>query len=72
MRNPNFREEPRFEKAAVLPMTNRENILDWLQSKGRVVARQTIEVAPQLDEAEDEYNLMDEEDTEDIIDVDEE
>jgi Protein of unknown function (DUF3134) len=70
MRNPNLREEPRFEKAAVLPLTEREGILEWLQSKGRVVARQNVEV-PQLDEGEDEYGLLDEEDAEDVVDVDE-
>jgi Protein of unknown function (DUF3134) len=70
MRNPNLREEPRFEKAAVLPLTDHEGILDWLQSKGRVVARQHIEVA--TPEVEDDYELLEEEDTEDILDVDEE
>ncbi|WP_287128219.1 DUF3134 family protein [Candidatus Cyanaurora vandensis] len=68
MRNPTLREEPRYEKAAILPMAQRESILEWLQSKGRVVARQNIEM-PVLDEEEIE-ELFDEE-TEDTVDVDE-
>lgn len=68
MRNPTLREEPRHEKAAILPMTQREGILEWLQGKGRVVARQNIEV-PLVDEEEIE-ELFDEE-SDDVLDVDE-
>ncbi len=68
MRNPTLREESRYDKAAILPITNRENILDWLQSKGRVVARQHIETPLVDDEEIDE--LFDDE-AEDTVDLDE-
>jgi hypothetical protein len=61
MRNPMLREEPRFEKAPVLPPNNREGILDWLQRTGRIVARQTT-VASSEDEEEDIDDLFDEDD----------
>jgi hypothetical protein len=70
MRNPTLREEPRFEKAAVLPMTQREGILEWLQSKGRVVARQQVE-AVNTDDEEEIEELFDE-DADDVLDVEEE
>ncbi|WP_218081525.1 DUF3134 family protein [Anthocerotibacter panamensis] len=69
MRNPTLREEPRYEKAAILPTTHRESILEWLQSKGRVVARQSVETSL-LDDEEEIEELFDE-DADDVIDVDE-
>ncbi len=70
MRNPMLREEPRYEKAQVLPLTNQENILQWLQSKGRVVARQTIET-PVVEEEEEEIEDLMDDDGEDLFDADE-
>jgi len=70
MRNPTLREEPRFEKAAVLPMTQREGILEWLQSKGRVVARQQVEAV--ITDDEEEIEELFDEDADDVLDVEEE
>jgi len=70
MRNPTLREEPRYEKAAVLPMTQREGILEWLQSKGRVVARQQVEAI--ITDDEEEIEELFDEDADDVLDVEEE
>jgi hypothetical protein len=70
MRNPMLREEPRFEKAPVLPSNNREGILEWLQRSGKIVARQTT-VASSEDEEEDIDDLFDDDDNEDAAVVEE-
>ena len=61
MRNPMLREEPRFEKAPVLPSNNREGILEWLQRSGKIVARQST-IASSEDEEEDIDDLFDDDD----------
>jgi hypothetical protein len=60
MRNPQLREEPRHQKAGVLPTTQRESILDWLQRNGKLLSRNTF----------DEESLNEDEDFEDLVDED--
>ncbi len=40
MYNPSLRQESRFEPAAVIPKPQELPILDWLESNGRLIARQ--------------------------------
>lgn len=65
MLNPSLRQEPRYEPAAVLPVTRNTSILDWLSATGRLVAR---------DKEKEEYistDLLDEEiDLSELMDVD--
>ena len=66
MRNPMLREEPRYEKAPVLPSNNREGILEWLQRSGKIVARQSTAVLSE-DEEEDIDDLFDDDDSDDAV-----
>lgn len=38
--NPSLREEPRNQRATVLPQKRDSSILDWLESSGRLLARE--------------------------------
>lgn len=62
MRHPQLREEPRHQKAVVLPSTQREGILDWLQRTGKLQSRPPAEEAA-LAEDEDFDELVDDDDT---------
>ena len=50
MLNPSLREEPREQRAAVIPARNESSLLDWLYSSGRMVARDTQETERQEEE----------------------
>jgi hypothetical protein len=52
--NPSLRQEPRSQRAAVIPMQQEASILDWLERSGRLLARDNAEF-DYLDE-EDEIN----------------
>lgn len=52
--NPSLRQESRNQRAAVIPMQNESSILDWLETSGRLLARDNAEY-DYLDE-EDEIN----------------
>ena len=52
MLNPSLREEPREQRAAVIPARNESSLLDWLYSSGRMVARDTQETERQEEEEE--------------------
>jgi hypothetical protein len=43
MINSPLREEPRNQRASVIPLKQESSILDWLQSSGRLVARNVLE-----------------------------
>ena len=55
MRNPALREEPRYQPAPVAPPTRQGTMLSWLESTGRLAAR---EVVP-IEYAEDPEDLND-------------
>ncbi|MBW4697264.1 MAG: DUF3134 domain-containing protein [Aphanocapsa lilacina HA4352-LM1] len=61
MRHPQLREEPRHQKAAVLPSTQRESILEWLRRSGKLQSRNVV----------DEEALAEDEDFDDLVDDDE-
>jgi phosphopantothenoylcysteine synthetase/decarboxylase len=50
--NPSLREEPRNQRAKVLPQKRDPSILDWLESNGRLLARDNADFDYQDDEEE--------------------
>ncbi|MEB3249610.1 MAG: DUF3134 domain-containing protein [Microcystaceae cyanobacterium] len=43
MYNPSLRQEPRYEPAAVLPITRETSLLDWLRTSNRLIFREKEE-----------------------------
>lgn len=68
--NTPLREEPREQRAAVIPARNESSLLDWLESSGRMIPRDVQD--PEYSEEEEEISgLIDVEDvTYDIDDDD--
>ena len=56
--NPSLREEPRSQRAAVIPVKQESSILDWLESSGRLLARDNQEVDYLDDDGEELNDLM--------------
>lgn len=61
MRNSALREEPRDQRAAVIPVKNESSLLDWLEASGRLIARDNQEPDYSNDE-EEIAGLMDPDD----------
>lgn len=57
MYNPSLREEPRDQLADVIPLKQESSILDWLETNGRLVAREGHE-DDYLDDEEEISELM--------------
>lgn len=60
MSNPSLREEPREQLADVIPVKQETSLLDWLETNGRLVAR----------DVEDDSYLEDEEEISELMGVD--
>lgn len=59
MHNPSLRTEPRSQKATVVPLRESASILDWLESSGRLISRDTQErEASSRDEEDEEINEL--------------
>ncbi|PSB18992.1 DUF3134 domain-containing protein [Phormidesmis priestleyi ULC007] len=54
--NPSLREEPRDQRAAVIPVQQESSILDWLEKSGRLLAREVQEVEVGAPEDVDDIN----------------
>ena len=54
--NPSLREEPRDQRAAVIPVQQESSILDWLEKSGRLLAREVQEVEAGTPEDVDDIN----------------
>jgi Protein of unknown function (DUF3134) len=71
MNNPSLREQPRHQRATVIPQRQESSILDWLEQTGRLVARE-----PQDDQYANEEEIPEllgvEDHTYDDIDDDDE
>ncbi len=52
MLNSSLREQPRAQRAAVIPLRNDTSLLDWLESSGRLIPRDTQEPEYDLEEEE--------------------
>lgn len=61
MLNSSLREEPRDQRAAVIPSKHESSLLDWLESSGRLIAR---------DQQDPEFTENNEEEISGLIDVD--
>ncbi|NES23903.1 MAG: DUF3134 domain-containing protein [Symploca sp. SIO3E6] len=60
MYNPSLREQPRDHQAEVIPLNQHTSLLNWLESQGRLLAR----------EPQDESLLDGEEEISELMDVD--
>jgi hypothetical protein len=78
MHNPALREEPRDRPAAPIPLQRDASILDWLESTGRLLARDSGESDYPEDEGEELNDLMagdegtydlDDDDDDDMLDL---
>jgi hypothetical protein len=78
MYNPSLRQEDRSQRAPIIPLQHESSILDWLESSGRLIARDVND--PDYLEDEEEiselmavddsaYDLDDDDD--DALDLDE-
>ncbi|HAX80884.1 MAG TPA: hypothetical protein DCY88_34875 [Cyanobacteria bacterium UBA11372] len=56
MYNPSLREQPLDQPAAVIPQKHESSILDWLESTGRLLARDESNPAAVYDEADEEIS----------------
>jgi hypothetical protein len=65
-----LREEPREQQAGVIPLKHESSLLDWLQSSGRLISRDTQETEFAREEEDDVAGLLDSEDVGDIYDDD--
>ncbi|BAZ48158.1 DUF3134 domain-containing protein [Nostoc sp. CENA67] len=54
MLNSPLREEPRNQRAAVIPLKQETSLLDWLQTTGRLIARDVHE--PDFSDEEEEIS----------------
>ncbi|MFB2896726.1 DUF3134 domain-containing protein [Aerosakkonemataceae cyanobacterium BLCC-F50] len=78
--NPSLREEPIDQPAAVIPTKHETSILDWLESTGRLLARDEVASQDYSEEGEDidgliavdEVGYDDDFDDDDIGELDEE
>ena len=60
MYNPSLREQPRDHQAEVIPLNQHTSLLNWLESQGRLLAR----------EPQDESLVDGEEEISELMDVD--
>lgn len=56
--NPSLHEQPIDEPATVIPVKQENSILDWLESSGRLLARDDHEADSYLDDEEEIDQLM--------------
>ncbi len=55
--NPSLRQESRDQRAAIIPVQQESSILDWLESSGRLLAREGGDL-DYLDDEEEINELM--------------
>ncbi|MFN6461324.1 MAG: DUF3134 domain-containing protein [Nostoc sp. DedVER02] len=56
MLNSPLREEPRNQRAHVIPLKPESSLLDWLENKGRIVTRDVQE--PDFQDGEEEIDSL--------------
>ncbi|MDJ0727203.1 MAG: DUF3134 domain-containing protein [Prochloraceae cyanobacterium] len=76
MENPALRQEPRYEPAVVIPIKQEYSLLEWLESKNRLIAREVIEKEAASNSEEEVSDLLmsddsyeEEEEEDDISDI---
>jgi Protein of unknown function (DUF3134) len=70
--NPSLREEPRGQRAAVIPVRQESSILDWLENTGRLLAREPSETVYPGDEEEINEFIAEDDNSFDLDDDDDE
>jgi hypothetical protein len=60
--NPSLRKEPRYEPAAVIPVTRHTSLLDWLYETNRIIPREKED--PQREPLNDDVEISE------LMDVD--
>ncbi|RUR86665.1 DUF3134 family protein [Chlorogloeopsis fritschii PCC 9212] len=55
---PVLHEEPRNQRAAVIPLKHEESFLEWLRNRGRLISRGTEEYYDYDDEEEEELSSI--------------
>ncbi len=72
--NPSLREEPRSQRAGVIPLKQEDSILDWLEATGRLLSRDDPEHNYQEDEEEISELIVDDgpydDDDDDLVEED--
>lgn len=80
MQNSPLREQPREQRASIIPLKHESSLLDWLQSSGRLITRDQQEpdfLAPEEDdvsgliESDDVGDFYEDDDDEIVIDDEE-
>lgn len=78
MRNPALHEQPRSQPATVIPVQRNASILDWLESTGRLLAREAGDIGFREEEEEinelmagDDNSFDLDDDDDDALDLDE-
>lgn len=59
MHNSPLREEPREQQARVIPLKQESSLIDWLQSNGRLIARDGVQEPDVVSEVEDGDSSLD-------------
>ena len=72
MHNSPLREEPREQRAAVIPPKNESSLLDWLYSSGRLISRDNQEAEYLVEEEDDVAGLLESDEVGDLYDDDDE
>jgi hypothetical protein len=65
MKNPALRKEKRYQPAPVIPLTQDESLLDWLEANNRIIYREEKEYIVQ------DIDLPEEEEISDLIEGEE-
>ena len=73
MQNSPLREQPREQRAGVIPLKHESSLLDWLQANGSLISRDP-QKEPEVtaDEEDDVAGLIDTDDVNDFYDDDDE
>jgi hypothetical protein len=61
MQNSPLREQPREQRASIIPLKHESSLLDWLQSSGRLISR---------DQQEPDFSAAEEDDVSGLIESD--
>lgn len=64
MKNPALRKEKRYQPAPVIPLTQDESLLDWLEANNRIIYREEKDYIVQ------DIDLSEEEEISDLIESD--
>lgn len=56
MQNSSLREQPREQRAPVIPSKHESSILDWLRASGRLISRETVAETQTYPEEEEEIS----------------